>query len=354
MKYNLLLSSVFVFFLVVLGCNKDEQAEPIEPKPGDYPRQLTQDNLDNRAFLSPDGKYIAFYSCRYTLDWQYPNGALELWLMSNDGFNQLRAVPFKSIYPQTKATFLYWAEDSKSMFVQIDDGYDRAAKSEIWNISVDGKKTKIYAPDLHVEMLRYSSNREKIFYIVYASEYAGPDYPGDFFYVSNADFTDRIQIENPGNFGQPVWVDSKNLIYSMYDRQMENFDLWKCQIDGTGKLRLTETKEWEDYPNCSTDGKYLAYCIGNSVYLTATDEFSPKKIISSAIFPEWIPNKNLLSVETIITDGNTSSRGPSLFINNEGVNIREFPGGSSGFSFSSDGKYFVYTLNGNIWMDYLP
>lgn len=351
MKYNLLLFTLFVFFIVVSGCRKED---PIIPPTGYYPRQLTQGGLDNWAFLSPDGKHIAFYSCRYTIDWEYPNGTLELWLMSNDGFNQLRVVPFNGIYPQTKATFLFWADDSKSMFVQIDDGYNRTSKSEIWNISIDGEKTKIYSPDLHMEKFRYSSDRKKIFYIVYDLEHAGPEYPGDLFYVSDADFSNRVQIENPGNFSQPVWVDSENLIYSMYDRLNYNFDLWKCKFDGTDKLRLTETIEWEDYPNCSTDGKYLAYTIGNSVYLTATDKFSPKMIISSAINPEWIPNRNLLSVETIHTDGNTSSWGPSLFINNEGVSIKEFPGGSSGFSFSSDGKYFVYTLDGNIWMDYLP
>jgi Tol biopolymer transport system component len=240
------------------------------------------------------------------------------------------------------------------MIVQIDDGDNLGSKSEIWSINVDGKKTKIYAPNLHLEKLSYSVDRTKIVYIVYTPSSTYYGLPRDLLYVSDADFTNRVQIENPGNFGQPVWVDSKNLIYSMYDQQMANFDLWKCKFDGTDKLRLTETTEWEDYPNCSTDGKYLAYTIGNSVYLTATDKFSPKKIISNAIIPEWIPNKNLLSVETIVKDGNTSSWGPTLFIDKEVASIREFSGGSSGFSFSSDGKYFVYTLDGNIWLDYLP
>ena len=342
MKYNLILSILFGFFVIVSGCKKEDS---IIPPPGYYPRQLTQGGMDNRAFLSPDGKQIAFYSCRYTLDWQYPNGALELWLMSNDGFSQFRAVPFNSIYPQTKATFLYWADDSKSMIVQIDDGYDFDSKSEIWSITVAGEKTKIYAPNLHLEKRSYSPDRKKIVYIANNNKSL---------YVSDADFTNSVLIEGQGWFGQFVWADSKNVIYSLYDAQKKNFDLWKSNVDGTGKLRLSENLEWEDYPNCSTDGKYLAYTVNKVVYMTTTDKFSPKMIISSAINPEWIPNRNLLSVQTVITDGNTSSWGRSLIIDNEGAIIKEFPAVSSGFSFSSNGKYFVYILDGNIWMDYLP
>ena len=90
MKPNLLLYALFVFFIIVSGCKKDAPIESIEPKPGDFPKQLTQGNMDYLTFLSPDGKYIAFYSTRYTFDLQVEN--FELWLMKSDGFDQYRLI----------------------------------------------------------------------------------------------------------------------------------------------------------------------------------------------------------------------------------------------------------------------
>ena len=340
MKYNLLLSALFVFFIIVSGYKKDEPIESTEPEPGDFPKQLTQDNLDFRAFLSPDGKYIAFYSIRYTLDPQYYNGAQELWIMSSDGFDQWRLVTPNSIYPQTKATFLCWETDSKSMIVEIDDGYDLGSNSEIWSIAIDGKKTKIYAPNLHLENVTYSPDRKKLAYIIQGSNppNGSPVYK---LYVANPDFTDSVRIE-------------KGLIFSLYDRPNENHDIWKSKIDGTGKLRFSETPASEVSLQCSTDGKYLAYSMDNSVNVTPLDKFSPKMIISSATNPEWIPNRNLLCVTNVVKDGNSSFWGETYFIDKEGTILKKFPKGSSGFSFSSNGKYFVYTQDGNIWIDYLP
>jgi Tol biopolymer transport system component len=351
MKYNFLLSALFVFFIIVSGCRKED---PIIPPTGYYPRQLTQDNLDYRAFLSPDGKYIAFYSMRYTFKPEESGINFELWLMSSDGFDQWRLILPNSIFPETKPTFLYWDADSKSMIVQIDDGfYGNYSKSEIWRIGVDGKKTQLYTPNLRLENVTYSPDRKKLAYIIQGPS---PDsnYPIYKLYIANVDFTDSVRIEK-GLISDYVWqADSKGLIFSLYDRPNENFDLWKSKIDGTGKLRFSETPASEVSLQCSTDGKYLAYSMDNSIYITILDNLSPKMILSSATNPEWIPNRNLLWVTNVNTDGNTSSWGEKLFIDKEGTVIKRFSERTLGFSFSSTGKYFVYTLDADIWMDYMP
>jgi len=354
MKYNLLLSALFVFFFFVSGCKKDDPIESIEPEPGDFPKQLTQDSLDNRAFLSPDGKYIAFYSMRYTYDPYVAGVYFELWTMSSNGFDQRRLILVNSIFTETNSTFLCWEADSKSMIVQFDDGfYGSNLKSEIWRIGIDGKKTQLYAPNLRLENVTYSPDLKKIAFFIQEPS-PDPNYPIYKLYITNVDFTDSVRIEK-GLIGDYVWQgDSKGLIFSLYDRPNENFDLWKSEIDGTGKLRFSETPESEDYLSISSDGNYLAYRMDNSIYITTLDKFSPNMIISSATNPEWIPNRNLLWVTNVITDGNRSSWGEKIFIDKEGSVIKRFPDITLGFSFSSTGKYFVYTLGANIWIDYLP
>ena len=285
MKPNLLLSALFVFFIIVSGCKKDEPIESTEPKPGDYPKQLTQDNLDYRTFLSPDGKHIAFYSFRYTFNSEIAEVIFELWLMSSDGFDQRRLILPNSIYQQTKLTFLYWENDSKSMIVKIDDWYYNDRKSEIWRIGIDGKRTQLYTPNLRLGNVTYSPDRKKLAYIIQGK-----------LYVANPDFTDSVRIEK-GLINDYSWQsDSKGLIFSLYDRPNENFDLWKSKSDGTGKLRFSETPESEEYLSISSDGKYLAYSVNKSTYITPSEKFLPKLILNDASSPYWIPNRNLLLV----------------------------------------------------------
>ena len=353
MNYNFLLSALFVFFIIVSGCKKDEPIESTEPKPGDFPKQLTQDNLDNRAFLSPDGKYIAFYSMRYTFNPEVAGINFELWIMNSDGFDQWRLVTLNSIYPQTKITFLYWSNDSKSMIVQIDDGYYNGRNSEIWSIAIDGKKTPLYAPNLRLQNVTYSPDRKKLAYLI-----QGPNPPNGSpvykLYVSDPDFTDSVRIEK-GLIDDYVWQgDSKGLIFSFYDRPNENYDLWKSKIDGTGKSRFSETSESEEYLSISSDGKYLAYYAEESVYITTSNKFAPKFVRNSGNGPGWIQNTNLLFLNDEHTDGNGSYWTEPSIINMDGTTVKKFSRGVIGFPFSSNGKYFVYTQDGNIWIDYLP
>jgi hypothetical protein len=344
MKYNILLSALFAFFIVVSGCKKDEPAKPIEPKTGDFPKQLTQDNLDYRAFLSPDGKYIAFYSMRYTFKPEESGINFELWLMSSDGFDQWRLILPNSIFPETKPTFLYWEADSKSMIVQIDDGfYGNYSKSEIWRIGIDGKKTQLYTPNLRLENVTYSPDRKKLAYTIQGK-----------LYVADPDFTDSVRIEK-GLINDYSWrIDSKGLIFSLYDRPNENFDIWTSKIDGTVKSRFSETPESEIYASYSSDEEYIAYYDDNSAFITPSSKFLPKLIAKSGNAPGWIPNRKLLLVTDELTDGNGSSWTEYWITDLAGNMVKKYPKGVFAISFSEKSKYYLFTQDGNIWMDYLP
>ncbi len=67
--------------------------------------------------------------------------------------------------------------------------------------------------------------------------------------------------------------DSKTIIYSFYDRMNENYDLWKTHVDGTDKIRLTDTPESENHPKCSRKDDLISYSVNNNVYISTTDKF---------------------------------------------------------------------------------
>jgi len=112
-------------------------------------------------------------------------------------------------------------------------------------------------------------------------------------YVSNTDFSEPVLIEK-GLIHDFVWKSNSNeLIYSLYDRPNENYELWKSSISGNEKLQFSNTPVSEEELSCSSDGKYIAYSAQNTVYVTLSDIFQTKKVIDKARIPKWIPNRYL-------------------------------------------------------------
>ena len=244
-----------------------------------------------------------------------------------------------------------WASDSKSMIVHAQNG-DSNYKSEIWKLAVTGEITKLYSPNLKLEKFTYSPDRSKIAYIIQGPnpKTGSPVYK---LYVANTDFSDSIRIDK-GFIGNYVWQsNSKGLIYSFDDRPNGNFDLWKATIDGTSKSKFAEALKSEESFSGSSDGKYIAYSFSKSVYISSTEIFSPKIIMSNAIGPKWISDRNLLLVFKEQTEGNGSWSEPCI-IDLQANIVRKLPKRVNVTSFYSDGHHFLYNLDGDIWLDYLP
>jgi hypothetical protein len=272
--------------------------------------------------------------------------------MRSDGFDLRRVILEKSIYDLTIPTLICWNNDSKSMMVHIKDKH-WDYKSEIWQVAVTGERTKLYAPDLRLVKLTYSPDKSKLAYMI-----QGPNPPTGLpvykLYVANTDFSDSMRIEKGFILDYQWQGDSKGLIYSLYDYPNNNYDLWKSSSDGTSKSNFSETPENEEYFSTSTDGKYMAYYISNSVYVTPTAQFAPQKIMDNARIPAWVPGRNYLLVFNEQTDGKDSYWTESWIIDMQGNIIRKFPKGVRGISFYSDGHHFIYNSEDSIWLDYLP
>lgn len=351
MKNYLLLIVFLISLLSVISCQKEEPIEQ-EPLPGQYPKQLTQGNLlDREAFFSPDGKYIAFYSARYTIT-ELSGINLELWTMSRDGFDQKRVILEKSIYDITIPTLVGWTKDSKNMIVHIQDG-NWDYKSEIWQVAVTGERTKLYAPNLRLEHLSYSPDYSKLAYIIQGPNPAvGP--PVYKLYVANTDFSDSVRIEK-GLVDNFKWQsDSKGLIYVNYDPKEQHGYLWKASTDGTSKFRFSDTPFYDENFWCSSDGKYISYSIADSIFITPTDKFLPRPIKSNAIGGRFIPGRNMLLARVVKPDDFEGLSSENVVIDIQGNIIKQLPKYYWGLSFEATGHYFLYTINGDIWMDYLP
>ena len=119
-------------------------------------------------------------------------------------------------------TNVSWSKDSNDMLVQI---YTPMG-SEIWRVTLDGSKTRLSSTDDWAERPEYSPDGSKIGFMI-----QGPNpsqgFPVYNLYVSNTDFSESVLIEN-GLIHDFVWKsDSHELIYSLYDRPNENYELWK-------------------------------------------------------------------------------------------------------------------------------
>lgn len=341
---NKLLSSVILFILLsIISCEKNNPDKEVLPK------QLTSTNLDSKCFWSPKGDHVAFLSARNSYD---PNASIvifELWIMDKDGSNQRPLILVDKLYEKTNVVNVSWSMNSDAMLAQI---YTPEG-SEIWKVTIDGIKTRLSSSDQWAERPEYSPDGSKVAFII-----QGPNPPQGSpvyrLYSANPDFSDTILIEK-GLIGDYDWIHgSEGFVYSLYDRTNENFDLWKSNIDGTEKQRISETPEDEEILSCSYDGNYISYSDYNAVFITPSDIFSSSLLMDSARSPRWIPNRNLILLYSHQSQDDSFWTESWIVDIHGGVITKIAEGENSEVAFSLSGDYFSYTLEGNIWLDKLP
>ncbi len=340
-----------VLFLTIVYCEKINS--PFSSDLTIEPKQLTTTGQDRECFWSPDGNYIAFRSARNTYDENIPQILSELWIMDKDGSNQRPLILIDELYPVVDVRTVSWAANSSDMLVQISV-YSGLPKSEIWRVSVGGEKVKLSSSEDWAEQPKYSPDGTKASYLIQENN------PSDGstvykLYAANVELSDTLLVEQ-GLIGDYQWTyDSKGFIYSLLDRKNSNYDLWKVSSDAKTKTRISETPESEYSISCSSDGKYIVYShYYNDVYITPVQEFNPTLIMGNAVLPQWIPNRNLILLFSEQTLDNYSFWTESWIVDLHGNIVKKISEGeASRVSFSSTGDFYVYSVNGNIWLDYL-
>jgi Tol biopolymer transport system component len=332
---------------MVISCEKNNSPSTLDEM--NFPQQLTSSRHEWESYWSPNMKYIAFLTLRNTYDPTVAAVRFELWIMNYDGSDQRPLILINDLYEGSiTVRSISWSKDSQDMLVRIQTP---RGGSEVWRISVDGGKARLSSTDDWTGQPKHSPDGFKIAYSV-----QGPQLPnGSPFYslfVSNPDFSEPVLIDT-GLISNFAWKNNSNeLIYGLYDWAKINFDFWTSSITGNEKMQFTNTPVSEEAPCCSPDGRYIAYSVSDSLYVSPSDNFQINKVFDNGRKPKWVPNSNLLLITSEQTFNNESFWTESWVIDLEGNIIKKIvEGKTSRVSFSPNGEYFVYTLDGNLWID---
>lgn len=343
----------FVIFSILIlslsGC--DPAQSPTTPAEISLPKQLTASGKDFVGFWSPDGQSIAFLSARNTDDPFAAAIITELWLIKSDGSEEKPALLVNDLDGGNIAMSrgVNWAKDSQSMLVEIQ----KFNGSEIWRVSLEAKITKLSSPGESAECPQYSPDGTKIAWLIQESS-AAQQSPVYRLNVSNIDFSESIQIDR-GLIQDFAWSrNSDALIYSLYDPLHENFEIWKSSVSGHAKFQMTRTNESEIELCYSDDGKYIAYSSLDAVYVTPITPFQSKRVLEHARLPKWLPNRHLLLITRVQTTDSTRFWTDCAVVDLEGRLIRKLAETSSGeINFSPDGAHYIFSRDGNLWIDKL-
>jgi len=349
MKQRLFSIILLIFITGFFYCNKKKS--PTSYNDLIYPKQLTESGRDFVGFWSPDGQYIAFLSARNTFDPYTAAIITELWIMKSDGSDEHPIISLNDLAGKNIRMWwgISWSKDSDNMLVPIKN----LDKNEIWKVTIEGHITKFSSTDESTEQPKYSPDGSRIAYMIQGS--ISPQGSSVYrLYVSNADFSESILIDT-GLIQDYTWCsNSDELTYSLYDKPNENHELWKSSLSSNKKTQLTNTMESEIESCCSDDGNYIVYSSNNVVYVSPADTFQSKRVLDNACLPKWIPNSNLLLITSEQTTDSTSFWTDCSVIDLEGNIIRKISATSSkDINFSPNGEFFVYSIDGNLWIDQL-
>ena len=347
MKQIVILAIFSIMLLMAIGC---EDNSPLTLDEMKFPQQLTSSGYDWGSFWwSPDMQYIAFLTLRNTYDPTVAGVRFELWIMNYDGSDQHSLILIDDLYEGSiSVRSISWSKDSQDMLARINTP---GGGSEVWRISVDGRKARLSSTEDWIGQPLHSQDGFKIAYTI-----QGPQLPnGSPFYslyFSNPDFSEPVLIDT-GLISDFAWKNnSEELLYGKYDWENVNFDYWKFSIPGNEKMQFTNTPESEEDPCYSPNGEYIAYSVSDSIYITPPDHFRKNKVFDNGRHPKWVPNSNFILFTSEQTSDHVSYWTENWIIDLEGNIIKKFTEGQySRVSFSPDGKYFVYTTDGNLWID---
>jgi dipeptidyl aminopeptidase/acylaminoacyl peptidase len=344
----LVLTTIFsTVLLLIIGCEENKSPSTLDEM--DFPQQLTSSGHEWEAYWSPNMEYIAFLTLKNTYDPTVAAVRFELWIMNYDGSDQRPLILINDLYEGLiSVRSINWSKDSQSMLARIDTP---GGGSEVWRVPVNGSMTRLSSSDQWTGQPVHSPDGIKIAYTI-RGQMTPNGSPPSYLYVSDPDLSDQVLIDT-GQIEDYVWnSNSSELIYRLYDWGSANHELWKSSISGNGKLQLSNTPVNETDPCCSPDGSLIAYSAGDSIYITPSDNFQINKIFDNGRIPKWVPNSNLLLITSEQTLDSESYWTESWIIDLEGNIIKKIAEGKySSVSFSSNGEYFVYSVDGNLWID---
>jgi serine/threonine protein kinase len=137
-----------------------------------------------------------------------------------------------------------------------------------------------------------------------------------------------------------VSPDRKWMAYTDYPRGL----LWRCKIDGTEKLQLTNT--FAQMPIWSPDSKWIAYTDWSELYRVSVDSGAPEKLTSEGfteVLPSWSPDGKSIYFNDYPIAGHLRIR----ILDMETKKVSNMPGSDGYYApqWSPDGQYLAGIQN---------
>ena len=113
-------------------------------------------------------------------------------------------------------------------------------------------------------------------------------------WITHADSGERRRLTTGGGDGQPAWSpNGKQIAYISKDDG--NFELYRVNRDGSGKVRLTNDVHSDGLPVWSPDGKWIGFRSDRSgkwvIYVMAADGSNVRKIVDADVLPLWFSRR---------------------------------------------------------------
>jgi serine/threonine protein kinase len=230
--------------------------------------------------FSPDSKKIRVTVSRSTLE----NDLTRIWELNVTGSNP-RPLPLPRHWPQDSGTYSgIWTPGGKHfVFSSYKDGsnnlyeYFEPRSYEFWN-----KPSAVRLTPGQPEVTGMAPSRDGNGMFVVGRLAQG----------SLHFYDDKEKRFLPYLGGLPatqlvVSPDRKWMVYTDYPRGY----LWRCKIDGSERLQLTNTLV--QMPTWSPDSKWIAYTDWQELYRVSVDSGAPEKLTSEGfmeVLPSWSPD----------------------------------------------------------------
>jgi eukaryotic-like serine/threonine-protein kinase len=137
-----------------------------------------------------------------------------------------------------------------------------------------------------------------------------------------------------------VSPDRKWMVYTDYPRGY----LWRCKIDGSEKLQLTDTLA--QMPTWSPDSRWIAYTDWHELYRVSVDSGAPEKLTSEGfveVLPSWSPDGKSIYFNDYPIPGHLRIR----ILDLETRKVSTMPGSDGYYAplWSPDGQYLAGIQN---------
>jgi serine/threonine protein kinase/Tol biopolymer transport system component len=286
----------------------------------------------NPAF-SPDSKRIRVTVSRSTLE----NDLVKIWELNVDGSNP-HLLPLPPHWPEDTGTYSgIWTPGGKHfVFGAYKDGsnnlyeYFEPRGYEFWK--------KPYA-------VRLTPGQPDVTAFAPSRDGNGMFVMGRLAQGSLHFYDEREKRFLPYLGGLPaaqlvVSPDRKWMVYADYPRGY----LWRCKVDGSEKLQLTDTGA--QMPTWSPDSQWIAYSDWRELYRVSVDGGSPEKLTSEGfteVLPSWSPDGKSIYFNDYPIQGHQRIR----ILDLETKKVSTMPGSDGYYAplWSPDGRYLAGIQN---------